>query len=66
MPVELSVAATLSRDDPALAHARDHHAAAAGIQAFHGAHKVLRHWPINAFGQIAQRFRLNADYVGTS
>jgi len=53
-------------NDPALAHARYHHAATAGIQAFHSAFKVLRHRPVNAFGQFAQRFRLNADYVGTS
>ncbi len=56
----------LARDDPALAHAGYHHAAAAGIQAFHGALKILRHGTINAVGQFAQRFRFNAYYVGTS
>ena len=56
----------LSRDDPTLTHACNYYSAAAGIQAFHGPHKVMRHWPVDAVGQFAQRFRLNAHYIGTS
>jgi hypothetical protein len=26
----------------------------------------MRHWPVDAVGQFAQRFRLNAHYIGTS
>jgi len=45
---------------------RYHDTTAAGIQAFHGPHKILRHRPVNALGQFQQRFRFNAHYFGTS
>src|SRR5690242_4530507 len=53
-----------SRDDAALAHARNHHATAAGMQALNHALKIGAHRPGNAFRQLPQCFRLNADNIG--
>jgi hypothetical protein len=35
------------------------------VQALHGPLKILRHGPVDAISQLAQRFRFNAHYIGT-
>src|SRR5437868_2356092 len=53
----------LARNNPALAHASHHHAAAASIHQIHRALESLRHWSGNAVRQCTQRFRLNPNYI---
>ena len=53
----------LARNDAALAHARDHHPAGAGIDQLDGIVESLSHGSRNAVGQRAQRLSLDPDYV---
>ena len=63
VPVELKRGRDLARNDAALAHARDHHPAAAAVDQLDRIVESRSHRPRNAVGQRAQRLSLDPDYV---